>query len=383
MKKKKLLIATDNFLPRWDGVARFLSEIIPTLSKTYDITVLCPDFGNFKPDGYKIVRIKKSKFGLGDYIAPRFSFRIVKREVKRADLIFSQTIGPIGALAIIYAKRKKKRVASYIHSLEWELVPMATSNYLLRKFLYPLSKFLTRFIYNKPDLLITPSEVLSDAFTWRGIHTKKVVASLGVDCDVFKPSFERSKEELDKIDKLKSSLGLEDAYVVGNHGRLANEKDLFTLLRAFTWFRKKHKNARLLIIGNGVDSIKEKLEENEGCILLSAKNDVHIYLNLMDLYVTCSLTETTSLTTLEAMASGLPVVSTPVGFIKEYIKNNKNGLFFNFKNSFELFKKLDLLKRDSKKSLQIGINARKTVLNDFQWSITAKKINEALKTLES
>lgn len=383
MKKKKLLIATDNFLPRWDGVARFLSEIIPTLIKTYDVTVLCPDFGNFKPDGYKVVRIKKSRFGLGDYTAPRFAFRTVRREVKRADLIFSQTIGPIGFLAIIFGKRKKKKVASYIHSLEWELVPMATNNYLLRKFLYPLSKFMTRFIYNKPDLLITPSEVLSDAFTWRGIHTKKAVASLGVDCNVFKPSFERSKSELEKIDELKISLGLEDAFVVGNHGRLANEKDLFTLLRAFNWFRKKHKNARLLIIGDGVDSIKKKFEENPGCILLSAKNDVHIYLNLMDLYVTCSLTETTSLTTLEAMASGLPVVSTPVGFIKEYIKNNKNGVFFKFKNSFELFKKLDLLKRDSKKSLSMGINARKTVLSDFQWSNTAKKINDALKSLES
>jgi hypothetical protein len=29
--RKKLLIATENFLPRWDGIARFLNEIIPKL----------------------------------------------------------------------------------------------------------------------------------------------------------------------------------------------------------------------------------------------------------------------------------------------------------------------------------------------------------------
>ena len=42
---KKLLIATDNFLPRWDGIARFLNEIIPRLSEDFDITVVSPNFG--------------------------------------------------------------------------------------------------------------------------------------------------------------------------------------------------------------------------------------------------------------------------------------------------------------------------------------------------
>jgi glycosyltransferase involved in cell wall biosynthesis len=381
MNKKKLLIATDNFLPRWDGIARFLSEIIPILIKNYDVTVIGPDNGKFTPVGYRFVKVKKSRFGLGDYVAPRFSFKIVRREVKKADLLFTQTIGPIGLLSIIYAKRNNKKIATYIHSLEWELVPMSTSNIFLRKILYPTTKLFTKFIYNKPDLLITPSEVLSDALTWRGINTKKMVATLGVDCDVFKPLSERSATELKEVEALKKELGLEDAFVVGNHGRLANEKDLITLLRAFNWFRKRHKNAKLLIIGDGLSSIKAKLSKVEGCILTGAKNNVSEYLNLIDVYVTSSLTETTSLTTLEAMASGLPVISTPVGFIKEYIKNDKNGLIFKPKDSFTLFKKLECLKSDRGRSLRLGINARKTVLNDFHWRNTASKIDDALRTL--
>ena len=41
---KRLLITTDSFLPRWDGIARMLSEIIPKLSQKYEITVVAPKF---------------------------------------------------------------------------------------------------------------------------------------------------------------------------------------------------------------------------------------------------------------------------------------------------------------------------------------------------
>ena len=47
---KKLLITTDSFLPRIDGVARFLSEIIPFLSKNYKITIIAPKFPGILPE---------------------------------------------------------------------------------------------------------------------------------------------------------------------------------------------------------------------------------------------------------------------------------------------------------------------------------------------
>ncbi len=41
---KKLLITTDCFLPRWDGVARFLSELLPSLKNHFDVTVIATKF---------------------------------------------------------------------------------------------------------------------------------------------------------------------------------------------------------------------------------------------------------------------------------------------------------------------------------------------------
>ena len=381
MKKPKLLIARDNFLPRWDGIARVLTEIIPLLIKDYDVTVIAPNYGEYKPKGYKLIRIKKSKLGLGDYEAARFDRKTIKREIKKTDIVFTQTIGPIGFLSIYYARRKKKKIATYIHSVEWELVPMATNNLLLRKILYPVTKLMTKFIYKKPDLLIVPSSFLADELTWRGIDNKKTVATLGVDCEMFKPLKESTKEEKEKTETIRKELQLENNYVIGNHGRIANEKDLITLLRAYNRFKKKHKNAKLLIIGDGLESIKKKLRKTKGCILTGKKNNAQDYLKLMNAYVTTSLTETTSLTTLEAMATGLPVISTPVGFIKEYIKHGENGLIFKPKNSYDLYKKLEQIKNDPVRATKLKINARNTVTENFQWKNTAEKIKEALKNL--
>ena len=138
---KKLLIATDNFLPRWDGISRFLSEIIPHIKDQYDITILAPRYkGNLNPiPKVKIVRFPTYKFSVGDYSPAKFHFKEIKEHVEKADLVFTQTIGPIGALAVFYAHKLKKPVIAYIHSIEWELVAKSISP---RKFVEHLFYFI-------------------------------------------------------------------------------------------------------------------------------------------------------------------------------------------------------------------------------------------------
>ena len=52
---KKLLITTDNFLPRIDGVSIFLSKIIPELAKKFDITIIAPNYGQSPKFNAKII----------------------------------------------------------------------------------------------------------------------------------------------------------------------------------------------------------------------------------------------------------------------------------------------------------------------------------------
>ena len=133
----------------------------------------------------------------------------------------------------------------------------------------------------------------------------------------------------------------------------------------------------LLVIGNGVPAIRGRLEREEFCTTLSEKENIEKYIRLFDIYVSSSLTETTSLSTVEAMTTGIPVICTPAGYIPDYVEHGKNGYIFPFKDSYTLSKLLEKLK-DSETRKRIGENARKKAKEVFSWSKTAKRIEQVL-----
>lgn len=369
--RRRLLITTDNFLPRWDGISRFLSEVIPRLRESYDITVVAPDFGAIEMEGTTIIRIPLSKHSFGDYTPPAFAYRQIATLVRRADIVFNQGLGPIGMCAIMAAKRCRRPIASYIHSVEWELFPKALAAPTLRAPLIAASKMFCRFFYNRCSMLILPSENIAEQFSWQRIRTPKRIAHLGVDTRKFSPGAQaKARAELDLP---------KDAFIIGYHGRIAYEKNLLTLLRAFRQLPQRNK--RLLIVGDGVPQLRERLRRFSDVIVTGSTNNVVPWLQAMDVYVQPSFTETTSLSVLEAMACGLPVVSSKVGFIKYYIIDRQNGIFFENTSPYELGTKLTDLHKDKALRAKLGANARKTIEKSFQWDQTAQTISEILDTI--
>jgi glycosyltransferase involved in cell wall biosynthesis len=376
-RKKKLVIATDNFLPRWDGIARFLSEMIPRLHKHYEIIVIAPDYGTYEDPHIKLVKIPLMKLlKVGDFPIAAFKRNIIAKVIKDADVVFSQTLGPVGITAIRMAKRYKKPLAAYTHSIEWELVPRAMGSTLLKKYGQILAKRTAKKMYNNCDLLIMPSQSVSELFLWNNIRTKSAIVNLGVDVKKFIPV-----EDEHKMD-LREQLGfMPKDIIIGYHGRIGREKDLMTLLRAFTRLQQSNNNLKLLIVGDGVESIKKQLTSRQGVVLAGAKNNPIPYLQVMDIYCMPSLTETTCLSVLEAMSCQLAVVSTEVGFIKSYIHNGHNGLFFEKQNQYHLVKDIQRLITDSEFRKTLGVNARKTVVEQFSWDKTGQGIENALNEL--
>jgi glycosyltransferase involved in cell wall biosynthesis len=99
----------------------------------------------------------------------------------------------------------------------------------------------------------------------------------------------------------------------------------------------------------------------------------------MDVYVLPSLTETTSLTTMEAMACGVPVVVTPVGLIEKYVEHKFNGFIFPCKATERLHILLKVLVKDSHLRKEVGKRARETMLQKHSWQKTAEGIISILK----
>jgi len=317
--KKRLLIATDAFYPRWDGITRFLSEVIPILKEDYDITVLAPNFPEFKKHvdkakDIKIIRIPTYHFKFGDYNPPKFSSKIVKNAVEESDIVWTQAIMPIGMLAIWYSNKLYRPVVDYIHSIEWELALNSLSRKnIFRSFSYITSKAIAKYFYNRCNLLMIPSAKTGEKLNEIGITTRKVIVHMGVNTTKFTPPKEKSIA--------KKALGINPkTIVIGYSGRLGREKNVETLYKAFMRIEHKYKNVTLLIVGKGVQELEKLFSRHKKINLVRYTNRMEYYLQAMDIYVMPSLTETSSLSTMEAMATGLPVITTKVGLFKQYIK---------------------------------------------------------------
>ncbi len=123
---KKLLIATDRFLPEWNGISSFLSEMLPRVCDEYQITVLAPDFGELKTEfKAKVIRFKVLKIKMGDNYRPLINPFKIFSEVKRCDIVWVHTIGPIAGCSIVAAKILHKAVLFYQHTVEWEVFPIS------------------------------------------------------------------------------------------------------------------------------------------------------------------------------------------------------------------------------------------------------------------
>ena len=366
--RPKLLITTDCFLPRWDGIARFLTELIPHLMRNFDITVVAPDFkGEFKEiPGIRVIRFPLTRIRFGDIHFTWFHHRRMRKILREHDLVVNQTIGPIGMNAIKHSHALDRKVVSYVHNIEWELASKSLKHF--NKLARVVVKKLARSLYNKCTKLLVPSAEVEDLLTLNGVRVKKQVVHLGVDTEKFSAPLVKSKvKELLGIPRRKK--------VIGYVGRLAREKNLITLKKAFLRVSRWHPDSMLLIIGSGIES---ELLQGKNIVLAGSRKDVPLLLQAMDIYVLPSLTETSSLSTMEAMASGLAVVVTPVGSLREYIVEGKNGMFFPRKDVKNLAENLDVLLRNTPLRAELGRNARKTIVKHYHWDDTTKNIRRAL-----
>lgn len=139
-----------------------------------------------------------------------------------------------------------------------------------------------------------------------------VVIPNGIDLDAFAPD-EVARAEV------RAELGIpEDAFVIGTVGRSSVEKDHALLVRAAG--QVLGPGVRMVIVGDGpeMERVRAEARRYEPWIVVpGARRDVSRVLAAFDLFALSSRTEGLPLALLEAMATGLAVVSTDVGGVGE------------------------------------------------------------------
>ena len=170
----------------------------------------------------------------------------------------------------------------------------------------------------------------------------------GVDTNIFYPADK-------KIDDSK--------VVFISTGTLYHIKNHEFLINAFALVHKKFDNTMLRIIGDGV--LREQLENqvkelglSNSVVFEGNQSDVGQYLRISDIYCCTSTVEGLPLSVLEAMACGLPVITTPAGGVVDIVKDGENG--FVVKADMMLFsqKMIELVENSQLRNM-MAVKSRK------------------------
>lgn len=159
----------------------------------------------------------------------------------------------------------------------------------------------------------------------------------------------------------KSTYDFSEKIEIIHIGRFADAKNHSNLVDAIWLIHTKYRNIHLSCYGKGelFDEINMKIKRlgmEEFVTLHGVKTDVYSYLSRSDIFVLPSLWEGAPITIIEAMASGLPIVTTDVGGIGEYIIDNITGIIVNI-DPQSIAKGIEKLIIDQSLRTRLGHNA--------------------------
>ncbi|MCC6865878.1 MAG: glycosyltransferase [Ignavibacteria bacterium] len=155
-------------------------------------------------------------------------------------------------------------------------------------------------------------------------------------------------------------------FIIGHIGRLTFQKAQEYLLQAFKLINDKYPDTRLVIVGKGENEEihKKYAEENkltDKIIFKGYINEIYREMQTFDVHVLTSRFEGTGYVNLEAMALGVPFISTNVGGATNFFTNEYDSLITNVEDPASTAKALEKLILDETFRRKIITNAFKTV----------------------
>jgi glycosyltransferase involved in cell wall biosynthesis len=180
-----------------------------------------------------------------------------------------------------------------------------------------------RLYYSRCDAVVVPSRAVAELLRSYGIKTDIEVIKSGVTAST-------SNHNQD----VRESFGIARGdFLLLYVGRVAKEKNLSLLIKAFELVRAKHDKARLMVVGSGPDqAASEKLAASLGLSdtvkftgMLSRDTVAGIY-SAADAFVFPSTTETQGLVVCEALTTGLPCVAVRAAATPEVLEEGVDSL---------------------------------------------------------
>jgi glycosyltransferase involved in cell wall biosynthesis len=250
-----------------------------------------------------------------------------------------------------------------------------------------LRRYETKLMKRSDALIAVSRYTVGELTELYGIEEKKIhVIYNGVDINKFKPRPDRAE--------LRREFGLEEEKkIVLFVGRLYHRKGLEILLRSIPPVIQEFGDVKFAISGTGfkkkeqsLRNLAKELEIEDYVMFLGYVPDEKLpdLYSASDIFVLPAIYENFPFAILEAQATALPVISTKVGGIPEFLVDNENGFLIDPGDSAQLTQRVLILLQDPKLAEEMGRRGRKLIEEKFAWRlITSQVIDLYNKLLET
>jgi len=245
-----------------------------------------------------------------------------------------------------------------------------------------MKRYIAKYVIGKADLVTGDSESLVRAVVGLGVDERKVKLIIhGVDFRDFHP--------VKNYEKLEESLCIPRDYrVVISTRNLEPVYDVATLIKAMPYVIDECRNSFFLVVGGG--TLRHKLEElarklgvaeNVRFVGSVSNREMPKFLGVSDIFVSTSLSDTRSVSLLEAMACGLPVVVTDLEGNRECVKEGVNGFVFPKRDFKALAEKIVYLLREKDIRRKFGVVNRSIAEKEADYETEMRKMEKLYKEL--
>lgn len=317
----RIAVVTETWPPEVNGVALTLSKLIHLLSqRNHTIQLIRPrqDKNDAGADqagwseillkGLPIPRYPQLKLGL-----PSKKTLIKAWSHRRPDLIHIATEGPLGWSALQAAQVLRLPVTSDFRTN----FASYSKHYGVGWLSKPIMAYLRKF-HNRTACTMVPTLALKAQLQTLGFENLRVVAR-GVDTQLFHPN--------QRNPGLRQSWQADDnTTVLLSVGRLAAEKNLDLIVTTYQSLRQSGRPVKLVFAGDGPyrATLQALCPDAFFMGMCSHAQLAELYAS-SDLFLFPSLTETFGNVTLEALASGTPVLAYDCAAATELVKDTHNG----------------------------------------------------------
>lgn len=316
----KIVLITETFPPEVNGVAMTNQRLVRGLvERRHEVLLIKPRRQDALPPESPAIEIKEV-FGIPipNYAGLKIGLPYPGEleacfEQARPDVVHVATEGPLGFSALRAARKLGVPVTSTFHTNFQDYCADYGA-----AFLEPAMMAYLRWFHNACALTTVPDPSLIERLTKDGVERLEMLGR-GADTVLFSPG--------KRDPKLRAMWGADEQDPVAIYvGRAAAEKDIPLVLRAWEAARQKTPNLKMVVVGDG--PVRKKLEKQWPEVHFAGMcfdEVLAAHYASADLFLFGSTSETFGNVVVEAMSSGLVVLTYDYAAGKQFIQQGENG----------------------------------------------------------